>query len=181
MAARTRLLIRFILLLCLFDGTGEGSILKIDLTLTDSTNNLLTELAVGDDFNLNVYVQDVRGADAAGVFAAYLDINYSSTLAVPTGSIEFGDQFPNGQRGDLSMLGLIDEAGAFANTFSNPNPTAAQLLFTLPLKAIAVGNLEFFSEPADEFLFSDILLNDSSDSFEPLDTSNVDYLSLIHI
>jgi hypothetical protein len=141
----------------IFDGTGIGTILNddgqkalIELRLADASGVEFASgetLNVNDDFQLLVFVQDIQ-ADPNGIAAAYLDVLYDSNLVAVTGPIVFGPTFNDVQSGNTSTPGLLDEVGAFQS--SQPaDPGAAQLLFSIPLRALDVGVANFVADPAD--------------------------------
>jgi VCBS repeat-containing protein len=116
-------------------------------TITKPDGTALTTLSVGQDFVLHVFAQDVRSS-AAGVFAAYLDVNYDSTKATVTGPLTYSDTYSNDQSGTTTTAGLIDEGGAFAGSTSPLGPTKREV-FSVPLRATASGTLNFSGDAAD--------------------------------
>lgn len=128
-------------------------------------------LSVGDKFNLNVYVDDLRAADPIpgtaaddrGVFAAYLDVLYNRGLVSvdpdatnPLGfDITCGPAFTNvstglcnGASGNAGTPGLINETGAF-QVGSGPLGANEFLLYTVQMTATAAGAAVFRGDPAD--------------------------------
>ncbi len=65
------------------------------------------------------------------------------------GAITFGPLFANIQSGSTATAGLIDEVGAFGDSAPPADPSAPQLLFSIPLKALDVGLAEFVADAAD--------------------------------
>ena len=93
---------------------GEGETVGVRLEVTDLEGNVITTADVGDQFQLNAYVQDLRGEDAGGVFGAYVDVTYDSALAsVGDSEIEYGTTYTNGKDGSTTTAGEIDEAGHY--------------------------------------------------------------------
>jgi len=163
-------------LLCCFAATSQAAtLMNVQLTVTDSEDNLVTDLKIGDDFFLKVFVQDTRGSDAAGVFSSYVDATYDSTIAIPTGPITHADLFANGTSGDLSVLGLVDEAGGFGGSFSLLAPGEPQLVWSLPMTAIAPGRIEFTSNLADDLPTHETLLFDSLDFIGDLGVGDINF------
>ena len=80
----------------------------------DDNQNILSQVDIGDSFWLNVYVQDLRGLDDGGVFAAYLNIDFDTSLAMLDGDILYSDQYQNVPSGMLTETGLIN-VGAVAS------------------------------------------------------------------
>jgi len=64
---------------------GEGESVEISLEITDIDGNAVEEIAVGGEFVLNAYVQDLRTIDDApvglGVFSAYMDVQFDTSKA----------------------------------------------------------------------------------------------------
>ena len=63
-------------------------------------NNDLTAVNVGDEFLLNVFVQDLR-FPATGVFAAFLDVVFDDQLVSVNGDLTFGSEYQNVRSGDV--------------------------------------------------------------------------------
>ena len=66
--------------------------IRVDTTNLNGTP--ISTIQVGQPFLMRVYTQDLteRGA---GVFAAYTDVVYPSSLVTVTGGLNFGADFPN--------------------------------------------------------------------------------------
>ena len=124
------------------------------LQLTTPDGAPLTDLVAGQEFVLHVLAQD-QSVSPRGVFAAYLDIAWNSALAEVIGPLEYSETYANGGVG-LPGAGLIDEAGAFAG--SSELGGAVHEVFSVPMRAIAGGPLEFNSNPADELIVHDVLV-----------------------
>jgi hypothetical protein len=138
-------------------------------------------IQAGSDFLVRAWVEDIRDDIAPslkGVFSAYLDVIYPSTLFAPVPStvsgfgydISFGDPqlLPADTFLDANAkatfrpnwrpaegLGLIDEVGAFRTTGRTPPPSPSQLLFTTRFTALnppggVLGRGTFRADPADE-------------------------------
>ncbi len=131
------------------------------LEAQDLSGNPISSVVVGEDFKLAVFVQDLRDPPpefGSGVFAAYVNIAYNSTLASidSSQSIEYGDFFNSVRKGDLSTPGQISSAGA-ATTNSTPPGNATQFLFSVVVHADLGGTLTFTSS-FDSALGNDTLL-----------------------
>ena len=128
-------------------------------------------LVVGDDFDLNVYVQDNRGTSAEGVFRAYFDFAYTKTLAEGIGDISPGSEYAALTSGEINQsTGRIDDAGgvdtnqiAPASEIPPVSPEAEFLLFTAPFQALSTGTLTFLPAAASTsirlFPFETVQLN----------------------
>jgi cyclophilin family peptidyl-prolyl cis-trans isomerase len=134
------------------DVTVVAQQVRIELVVTDSQQNPITEISSGEEFLVLAYVQDIR-TPAEGVFAAYVDVRYDQTLvsslATAIGDITFGDTYQNGKSGFFTTPGLLDEVGAFANIFS-PIGGDKYLLFAAPFRADQEGEMTFTPEPATD-------------------------------
>ncbi len=131
-----------------------------------------TAITVGQPFLLNGYVRDLSDA-GGGVFAAYVDVNYPGAAATITGPITFGSEFPNGQSGNTSQAGLIDEVGAF-DGLDRLGATEA-LLFSVPMRATQAGNFTFTMDAADVLPQHNLLLFDRDD---PVPVNQIEFRSL---
>jgi hypothetical protein len=135
----------------------DGPLVRFDLKLTDAAGAPVATLVAGQEFVLEVFVEDLRGENAGGVFAGFLDIEWDSSLAVAAGPIRHTAAFANYNVGELGTPGLVDEAGAVS---SNSKPTGAGpfKLMSVPLLAIGAGEVVFTAEAADESPMKDTLL-----------------------
>ena len=130
-------------------------LVELRLEVTDLANTPVSTLTVGDSFKLRGYAQSIGTAAAAGVFAAFLDVTYSSLLAAPTSAITHGTIFTNGTAGTLTA-GLIDEVGGINS--GSGGITTEQLLFEVTFNASSAGNLTFVADAADTTPIHDTLL-----------------------
>ena len=129
---------------------------RLSLEITDSSGNPISRLGVGDDFILQGKIQDLRDIGPTGVFAAFMDITYPADLATVTGPIVYGPEYPNGQSGDTSEAGFIDEIGAFDGLARTGDGVA--MLFSVPMQATSEGDLVFNASPADILPAHNVLL-----------------------
>ena len=150
----------------------QPDLVSIRLAATMPDGTPVTSVPVGQSFLLRGYVQDLTPA-MGGVFAAYLDVVYPGTAASVQGTITFGADFPNGQSGATSVVGLVDEVGAF-DGLDRLGGTEA-LLFSLPMQAAQAGNFAFSTNPADVLPQHNVLLFDRDD---PVPTDQIEYRSL---
>ncbi|MDA1050594.1 MAG: FG-GAP-like repeat-containing protein [Planctomycetota bacterium] len=139
-----------------------ATLVRVRLATTDLLGNPIVSLELGQDFQLHGYVEDLR-PNAAGVFAAYMDIVYDSTHVEVDGPVTFGPTFNNGQSADTDTPGLIDEIGAFDSSMTAPGAVEV-LLFTIPFTTIGFGNTIFSTGPADGVPMRDMLLFGNVDS-----------------
>ena len=107
----------------------------------------LTEIGVGQDVLMNVFIQDNRTIPF-GIQQAYFDMTYDASLVSANGAISHGMKYTTREFGDASVPGVVDAAGGFSTGL--PLPAANSfLLFTLPLTADMVGTLTFTAQPDD--------------------------------
>jgi hypothetical protein len=144
----------------------------IRLAATTPGGSPITSVAVGQTFLLQGYVQDLTPS-AGGVFSAYLDIEYPAAAASVVGPIAFGEDFPNGHSGSISVDGLIDEIGAFDGL--DRLGSAEAFLFSLPMRADQAGTFAFTGNPADVLPSHIVLLFDRDD---PVPTDQIEYRPL---
>jgi hypothetical protein len=131
------------------------------LQVEDLSDNPITTVNLGQDFQLAAYVEDVRDPAATfpGVWAAFMHVAYNSTLVSITAmpnvpdpndqgnkgdlGIEFGDYFDNGLRfGDLATPGQINGIGSASLTFINSG-IGDILLWRITIHTSALGTVTF--------------------------------------
>ena len=145
----------------------QGQLAAVQLKLADTNGNLLganSELSKGTNFLLEAFVTDTQPVPT-GIFQTYLNAVYDSRLVsiTPGGTIKYGQTyqqsgqsfqtFSDGQTGNLSTLGQINDAGAIQTKQwqtlpSSPDPnlpnlTKDKLLFSIPLTATNFGAADF--------------------------------------
>ncbi|MDA1055052.1 MAG: tandem-95 repeat protein [Planctomycetota bacterium] len=128
-----------------------------DLKITDRAGSPVSAVTVGHDFVLHVTAEDLRDVPS-GVFAAYLDVHYTSGAAEVAGPITYGPSYANNQVGDASTPGEIDEVGAFSG--SAPLGAGAFEVFQIPFHANSPGHVVFEANPAENDPGSQTLLYD---------------------
>ena len=144
-----------------------SDLVSFRVAVTDSAGVELTELMTGDAFELRVFVDDISSAPQGGVFAAYADVLWASSLAVVTGAIDHGEIYVNGTSGVATTPGLLDEVGGFDGL--EPLGGAEQLVFSVPMLATGAGELTFTTDPADDLPFGDVLLFETLEDAIPAD------------
>lgn len=131
---------------------GEpGDVVTIIVRTTDLSGTEISSVDVGDEFLLQVLVQDTQEEepiDGYGVFAAFVDVQYDAGLASVTGDFEFVSPYSAQQQGDASVDGLLNEVGAFSTSFT-PVGNGELELFSIRMQADAPGVLDFSTNPAD--------------------------------
>jgi cyclophilin family peptidyl-prolyl cis-trans isomerase len=138
---------------------------RISLNAVDLNGLPLTTIATGQQFKVQVVVNDLRTGTAnpnapTGVYAAYLDLLFDSNIIEPvaTNPINYVDPYLNDTSGVTTTPGLIDELGAFSDQTSRLG-SGPRVLAEVTFLAKAAGNPLLRSESADQ-LGNDILLYD---------------------
>ncbi len=158
------------------------------LRTTDLNGNEISAIQQGQDFKLEVLVDDFRNdrgapTSAPGVFAAYMDLLYNLQLvstAIPdAGSslnfdVDFFNSYVNGLSGDATVPGIINEFGAFNSTGNNADPGSMNFpdevrLASITFTARSPGVAKFSPDPADNSPANDTLLFDVSGSAIPVE------------
>ena len=156
-------------------GTSTADdIVQFRLEATNLSGQAIDQITVGQKFQLRGYVQQLQalnGGELQGVYAAYQDILFSSSLASVTplnfdtifGTASGAGDYPNAPSGDLVIPGLINELGSV----NREVPTsivfpggAEKLQFVIEVTANAAGTLTFINDPADISPFHDSLVFD---------------------
>ncbi|QDS93136.1 Dockerin type I repeat protein [Roseimaritima multifibrata] len=146
----------------------------ISFQYVDTAGNPVNSLVVGQEFGVEVYLDDLRSASAGdlGVFAGYLDVLYDRLLVTPSNNdgsdfgfdVEFSSDFNEGAAvGNLTAPGLINEFGAFqidSGGSADPLGGEPKLMATLFFQADAIGTLRIVGDEADSSPFQDTLLYD---------------------
>jgi len=115
----------------------------------------ISEIEVGESFELRVYVEDIRTESvqqAAGVFAAYLDLLYPASLvqlANSPAAIQFSDSYANVHSGDIRTSGIIDELGAMQSGLAPLGGDRVELV-RVTFDTIFVGTAMMVADPADQ-------------------------------
>lgn len=134
---------------------AADALMQFRLEVTDTSGTPISSINVGEDFQLNVYVQDLR-AVPYGVFAAFLDVVYSSQYVAVNGSLTYGSEYSTQPLGSVATPGLIDEAGAVAGLTELNG--GEYLLWSLPMTATHAGTALFTADPSDILPSNEVLL-----------------------
>ncbi len=155
----------------------DQPLVRISLNAVSLTGEPITTIATGQQFKVQVVVQDLRTGTSlpdspTGVFATYLDLLFDSAIIEPiaTSPISFIDPYLNDTSGSLSTPGLINELGAFSERSSRLG-SDARTLVEVTFLAKAAGNPAIRSESPDD-AGRDILLYDIAAG---IDLSRVDF------
>jgi hypothetical protein len=118
--------------------------------VVDLADQPLSEIPLGSDFRLNVYVKDLRpesefkglgGEELPGVFSAFVETTFDPALAASDGPPVIHDFFPLLRVEDFGA-GFIRGGGA-AIYAGVEELRHDRLLFSAPLQATGVGPLSF--------------------------------------
>jgi hypothetical protein len=93
-----------------------GELARFPIAVTDLNNAPISTVAFGTDFKLRTSVQDIRTTGTTqgeyGVYAAAMDVNYSSSIVRFKGPGTFGPNYSFVPTFDASTPGLINEISA---------------------------------------------------------------------
>jgi large repetitive protein len=132
---------------------AEAAQVGIELRVLSTSGAPLTSLALNQEFDLRVIVEDLRtggSGNGQGVFSAYMDLIYDASKVELVGSnpITFDPLFGNGRTSDTTVLGVIEEVGAFSSLTAGPGRDP-QTVFTVRMRAKAGGQTFFSVNPAE--------------------------------
>lgn len=148
---------------------------ELVLSITNASGVPLSTLHVGDNFILRGSTRDLRVGDAAkGVYALFGDLNFDPAKVQITGAVQFNGGYTVGTSGSTATAGLVDELGAVSSNTA-PINTGLKLMFEIPMKILAAGQIGFTVDPADTLPAHDVLLFGQD---PPVPSSAVKYGSL---
>ncbi len=137
---------RDIIITTSFSDLASSALVEYTVRPLNAQGEFLTSLNVGEDFSLEVNVEDLRDMPS-GIFSAALDFAFSSATAQFVGPLQFGERFVNRRTGSLNAPGMIDEISAVTDgSNSSDGPV---LLVKIPMRATAVGIFSAAADPAD--------------------------------
>ena len=143
----------------------QPDLASIRIEATSLSGTPITSIPVGSQFQLRGLAQDLTTI-GTGVFAAYVDVEYSDEVASVASTINYSSTYPNGQSGSSATAGLLDEVGAFGDIEPiGPNET---LVFSITMLATQTGTFIASPNPADILPQHNILLYDRNNPI-PLD------------
>ena len=137
---------------------AEPPVAAIRIDLTDLEGNPITGIAAGQEFLLKMVAEDNRAfIDRDGVYGAFADITFDESLIRPKPGteIQYDPAFTVTRTGSV-QAGLVDELGAVSGATAATN-LAESLIATIQMEALASGNVNIISNPADD-LSSEFLL-----------------------
>ena len=120
---------------------------KFNYQVTDTNGNAITQINIGQTFQLRALVEDVRTTGSRdGVFSAYEDLTFDANRATAS-LITHGTTFGQAAVGTIKP-GEIDEVGSFAGSLQ-PIGAGPHLLYTITLTANRSGVLNFTGNAPD--------------------------------
>ena len=156
--------------------TTDGDLVRFRVDVTDTLGIPITNVDPGDEFLLQVFTDDLRPG-GAGVYSAYLDVEFDGDLVSTDGPVTFGSDYPAGQvpAGGAILGGAstseLDEFGGFGG-FTNEIGPEERLLFSVPMTATQEGIVNFAANPADNLPLHEILL---LDIVQPIPEDRIEY------
>ena len=153
-------------------GSPNDDVVEFSIEVLDPLNNReVTNVRVGDEVLVKVYVDDLRLiANIPGVAAAFTDLLYTDELLSTTNTdsnpafpfdITFGSLFTGLntlQTGDAQVPGLINEVGAVQRIDNQTSHIDRVELFTVKMQATSPGVAVFQTDPADESISETVVL-----------------------
>ncbi len=142
----------------------EQPLVGATLQVVDLNGSPITTIAQGQNFKVQVFVQDLRASDAAkGVFSAFVDLLFDSNIIEPiaTNPISHGTQYTTAPTGDVLTAGVINELGGLTKDVFTNLDGDPRLLAEVTFRAKAAGNPTLRLDPPD-LSISDILLFENS-------------------
>ncbi|MEM8678741.1 MAG: Ig-like domain-containing protein, partial [Planctomycetota bacterium] len=163
---------------------SADQLVAFDLELFDTQGNLITEITEDENFQLRVSVRDLRSlVDREGVFSAYLDVLFDSSLVTSISDVDFtGSVYTEAQSGTVGS-GIIDEVGAIASADPDPAPIGpdTQFLFAVDFVAANPGLATFTGNGADSPLHPVTLFGEDGALPEVLVQFNAGSLNIVPI
>ncbi len=136
---------------------ADDDTLSFELSLSNRAGETISSVALNEVFYVNLTTQDLR-ADAAGVFAAYVDLYFPETHIEFAGAPVYEGPFTNGKSGTASSEGQMDEWGAFAGL--EKTGAGKLLVSSIPVRAISTGSVLLLLDAADVSPLHDVLVYD---------------------
>jgi hypothetical protein len=99
------------------DSEPHGPGAHVTLSFTDLNGSPITSVTAGDEFQVQIYLQDIRSIEQAiaGVVSAYLDLEFDPSQLEVTRPIEFGDAYQLLPDGGTITDGEITDINAATN------------------------------------------------------------------
>ena len=140
------------------------------LQVVDTNGAPITSIAAGQNFKVQIFVQDLRSGTAAkGVFSAFADLLFDSNVIEPIAAspISHGPNYTLAATGDTITSGVIDEVGGIhKDPFGSLNADNL-LLAEVTFRAKASGNPNLRLDAPDKSVSDILLFQDSSNEDVP--------------
>lgn len=103
---------------------GSQQAVRLRIEVVDELGQVVTEFEVGGQYELRVFVQDIRdpqtlNVNSGGIFAANVDLQFSDNIA-PSGSVTFGNGFRNNQTTWTPIGSRIENVGGIVSRIEPP-------------------------------------------------------------
>jgi hypothetical protein len=162
---------------------AQNEKVSIRTEITDINGNIVETLSPGQDFQVRVFVKDIRQPEdvpGRGVFSAFADVVFDETLVVttidpavtgPAADITYGPDYPSHPRSETQIIanagnGELDDVGALAGF--DELGSAERLLFAAPFRVQAgAAGIAAFSVNFAELIGSEVLTFDSIEAAIP--------------
>ena len=157
----------------LLPGSQNDDIVDFSIGIFDVVNNTeITNVQVGDVFNVRVFVDDLRDVTFGpeGVASAFLDLLFTDELVATVNSgnpsgfpfdITFGPLFDGAgsfQAGSSFTPGLLDDVGGVQSVLNPIEHQGPVELFTVTLQAVSPGVALFQADPADNQVSETVII-----------------------
>jgi len=143
---------------------------RMTLQVVDTNGAPLTTVAAGQNFKVQVLVQDLRtGSDAKGLFSAFADILYDSDIIEPISSnpISHGTNYTTAPTGGTNTAGVIDELGGIYKDVFGSLGADPLLLAEVTFRAKVAGNPNLRLDAPDSGVSDILLFEDASNAEVP--------------
>jgi hypothetical protein len=137
---------------------------SFNFDFTNLNGTPIASVETGSFFLVGLYAEDLSPVPN-GVYSAYIDMVYDSSLMRIVNGPSFASPFVNGQSGITTVPGIIDEWGSFAGI--QPTGSGRQLVSTVQFLATAAGSSLVGSGRADISPLHDVHVYGSNNTVIP--------------
>ena len=121
---------------------ASGQVVRFRFDITNPSGTQVDSVQVGELFDLNVYIQDIRPVTVGsrGVFSGFLDVFYDTSFVSPLGEVIFGDAYRATPNPVIQLVpGAIENVGNTESNLGLGGPLGPDefLLFRAPFRADA--------------------------------------------
>lgn len=176
------------------EGDRTDDNVQFSFEFRDMAGAKVSSVTQGSQFQVYVYTYDLRPDRALqqtppttiqdpGVYAAYLDVLYSSNLVLPSSpgtntTLDFANRpqtpYTEGISGTAAVPGVIKSLGAFTGSQKPPFDFEPTLFNILTFTARSAGIAQFVGDPANESPNTDVVLYNPPNA--PVPVEQVRYL-----